>query len=484
MKKIFFSGLILYLIFSSSVAIADGYKIKIKVKGVSDTVVYLGRHYGDKKYALDTITLDKNGVGTFIGDKKLESGIYLVLFPSRNMNYFEFLIDKDNEFSLETDTTNFISSMKVSGSKENTQFYDFQKHMINLQKKAEKYQKALKSNKDSADYYRTKLNQTTKEKDEYWNKIIKDNPKSMLATMLKAMKDPEIPEFDIPENATNPDSIKRVKTYLYAKEHYFDNIDFTDPRLLRTPIFHNKLDTYMKKMILQHPDTIIKEGDRLVKLSEADTNVYRYLLVYMLGYYEKTKIMGMDKVFVFFGENYYLNDKAYWADSTLKAKIAERVIALKPNLVGQKAPNINLETFEGRPMSIWDVKAKYTILFFFEPSCGHCQKATPKMVKIYHKYRPYDVEVFAIYTQHDRKEWEEFIDKNEMDWINVYDKYNMSGFRQKYDIYSTPVIYLLDEEKKIIAKRLDIEQIDEMLKHLLKLKDEDTEDEKTDKEDN
>jgi peroxiredoxin len=462
---------------------ADGYKIKVKINGVSDTIAYLGNHYGDKKYAIDTTVIDKNGVGVFQGNKNLEGGIYLVLLPSRGMTYFELLVDNDQDFYLETDTINFVEHMKVSGSVENKLFYEFQNKMVKLQEKGMELQKLLqkvKDNKDSTKIVKDQLLKLTEEKDEYWNKLITDKPKAMLAVMLKAMQDPVMPEFDIPKDCTNPDSLKRAKTYFYNKDHYFDNIDFTDSRILRTPIFHNKLDTYMKKMILQHPDTIIKEGDRLVKFSEPDTNMFRYMLVYMLGYYEKTKIMGMDKVFVFFGENYYLTDKAYWADSSLKAKIAERVIALKPNLMGQKAPNIKLETIDGRPMSLWDIKAEYTILYFFEPSCGHCKKVTPKLLETYHKYKKHNVEVFAIFTQHDRKEWQGYIDKYKLDWINVYDKYNYSNFRKKYDIYSTPVIYMLNDKKEIIAKRLDFEQIDEMLKHLLGLTDE--EDKKDDKE--
>ncbi|MFH2094830.1 MAG: redoxin domain-containing protein [Bacteroidota bacterium] len=472
--KLMFLPVLLGLLILSSKVYADGYKIKIRINGVSDTVIYLGHHYGDKKYAKDTLMLDKTGTGTFTGKEKLDGGIYMILIPSRDMTYFELLLDEDQDFSMETDTTDYIQYMKVTGSEDNKQFYEFQRSMIEMQKRGQHLQELLKKykgNEDSSKIVKDDMDKLNKERDDYWNRIISQNPKSLLAVIMKAMRDPEIPDFKIPEDDPHHDSLLQVKTYYYAKDHYFDNIDFSDKRLLRTPIFHNKLDTYMKKMILQHPDTIIKEGDMLVKMSEANDEVYRYVLVYMLGYYEKTKIMGMDKVFVHFGENYYLAGKADWADSTLKAKIAERVIALKPNLMGLKAPDMKLETFDGKTLSLYDVDAKYTVLFFYEPSCGHCKKTTPKMIQLYHKYKSYEVEVFAIYTQHDRKEWEDFINEHGLDWINVYDKYNMSNFRTKYDIYSTPVIYILNDKKEIIDKRIDVEQVDEMFKFLFKIKD-------------
>ncbi|GAB4289060.1 MAG: hypothetical protein Kow0068_14690 [Marinilabiliales bacterium] len=476
------------MVIVASFSYADGYKIKVTIHGVHDTVIYLGNHYGDKKYARDTVMLDKNGTGIFKGDKALEGGIYLVLVPSRDMTYFELVIDKDQEFAMETDTADYIRHMKITGSEENKLFYEFQNKMIDLQHKAmsiEERMKKFTEKDDSLKILKDELNNVTKEKDEYWNSIIKKYPDSFISVLLKAMKDPEIPEFDIPEDASNPDSIRRVKTYLYAKEHYFDNIDFSDSRILRTPIFHTKLNTFMKKMVLQHPDSIIKEGDRLVKMAEADSNMFRYVLVYMLGYYENTKIMGMDKVFVHFGENYYLNDKAYWADSTLKAKIAERVIALKPNLLGQKAPDLILETYKGRPITMSQIKADYLILYFFDPSCGHCKKETPVLFDLYEKFKKYKVEVLCVYTQHDMKEWKEYLEKHKFEWINAWDKYGMSNFRTKYDIYSTPVAYVLDKDKNIIAKRIEVHQIEELLKDLLKIEDDSDSIEKDEqKEDN
>jgi hypothetical protein len=75
-----------------------------------------------------------------------------------------------------------------------------------------------------------------------------------------------------------------------------------------------------------------------------------------------------------------------------------------------------------------------------------------------------DVQVLAIYTQLEREPWEKFIEDKELfDWINAYDKYYFTNFRNNYDIYSTPTIYLLNKDKKIIGKRLAVEQIEKMI---------------------
>jgi len=130
MKKI---GLLVLGFFISFLLSAQNYEIKIKINGVSDTVAYLGHHFGEKKYVVDTAKVDSKGNVVFAGDKKLERGIYIVVLPSRGMTYFELLIGDNRKFSLETDTTNFLQTMKVKGDKENQAFMDYQRKMVDIQ---------------------------------------------------------------------------------------------------------------------------------------------------------------------------------------------------------------------------------------------------------------------------------------------------------------------------------------------------------------
>ena len=90
------------------------------------------------------------------------------------------------------------------------------------------------------------------------------------------------------------------------------------------------------------------------------------------------------------------------------------------------------------------------------------------MVELEKEYRDKGVKIFAVCTEVNKDPWTEFIKKYHTEqFINVIDPYNYSKFRDKYDIYSTPTVYLLDKDKKIIAKRLDLEQLKELLnRHL------------------
>ena len=119
-------------------------------------------------------------------------------------------------------------------------------------------------------------------------------------------------------------------------------------------------------------------------------------------------------------------------------------------------------------VTIYDVKAKYTILYFWDPSCGHCQKETPVLKALYDSIKAKNVKVYAVCTEQNVADWKKYIIKHNLNWINVLDYKNVTGFHTTYDIYSTPVVYLLDENKKILAKRLSVDQLREVMNRQFK----------------
>ncbi len=469
-KLVLLTGLVVMMLNASvSKTFADGYKIKITVHGIKDTIAYFGYYYADKQFAKDTIHFDSKGEALIKGKEKLDEGVYLVIFPSMKNKYFEVLIGDDQNFSLETDTADFIKHMKVKGNNELVAFYEYQKKMLDFYDKMEALQKKYRATKDTAEQHKIKseMADINKEVKDYWKQIIKNHPNTFLAVLVKALIEPEVPKFKVPDNIANKDSALQAKKYYYIKKHYFDNFNLSDPRLLYSPLYYRRVNNYFTRLLIQDPDTIIKEGHKMIEKASGNKKTYQYMVAYMLGYYERTKIMGMDKVFLDIAKNYYLAGKADWVDSTFLAKLRDRVKKIEPNIIGEKAHDLRpMELANGAFTSLYKVDADYTILVFWDPGCGHCKKAMPKIKKIHDKFKNKNVEVFAVCTITDTAEWKKFIREKDLnDFINVIDRYNLSHFRDYYDIYSTPVIYLLDKNKKIIAKRIDTDQLDELLEY-------------------
>ena len=124
--------------------------------------------------------------------------------------------------------------------------------------------------------------------------------------------------------------------------------------------------------------------------------------------------------------------------------------------------------------TLQSIVADYTLLVFYGPTCGHCKKEIPKIKNTIDSLinLKYNIETFAVATEFDKKEWANFIKNQKTEsWINVadisHDSDNnplaSSDWRDKYDIYSTPVIYLLDKDKKILAKRINYTQLAEII---------------------
>jgi len=452
--------LIALLFTSQAIALADGYKIKIKIKGLQDTICHLANHYGDKQYITDSARVDHNGVCVFEGKEALPGGIYLIVTPSRN--YFEMIVDKEQKFSVETDQDSLTQHAVFTGSPDNKLFNDYQRFMINKQQQSMALRgayNASKENSDSAKYFKDKLSVIDDEVMDYRKKLMQDNPKSFVAKIIRTMEEPEIPE--IPKDANGkPDS---SYVFRYFKEHFLDNVDFSDYRLLRTPLLQQKIHQYTNNLTVQIPDSIIISCDTIIEKSRANKEVFKYAVVTLTNYYETSKIMGFDAVFVHLAQKYYMSNDAYWADSTLKAKISDRVYKITGNILGKQAHNLTMWDTTGAMRNLNDVKAKYTVVYFWDPTCGHCKIETPKLIALYDSIKVHSVEVYAVGIESDPELWKAYIREHKLNWINVSDLYNVTGFRNYYDIYSTPVIYVLDEKKNIIAKRISVETLKELL---------------------
>ena len=317
----------------------------------------------------------------------------------------------------------------------------------------------------------------------YRTNFLSKNADKFFSKIIIATTEVEIPEAPL-DSIGNPD---KNFSYLFYKKHFWDNIDFSDERMLRTPIFFSKMDQYLEKLTAKHPDSINISADILVKNARANEVVFQYVVSYITSTYERSKIMGMDAVFVHMVEKYYITNQCNWVDSTELVKIADRAQKIAPNLIGRKAAEFY--DFYGRPFmqdtlgivhTLNEINADYTVLVFFGPTCGHCKKEMPKIKHDVDSLiaAGYDIKTFAVATEFDKKEWKKFINDQKIgDWINVADINHdaegnpvaSSDWRDKYDIYSTPVIYLLDKEKKIIAKRISHTQIVEILSRLAKI---------------
>ena len=469
----YYCSLLLTLIWSFALSVSyaqvKGHDITIQIKNMKDTVAYLGYHFGDQKFVTDTSRVEPDGTIHFRGTDTLTDGIYFVYSASV---YFE-LIANEQQFTLVTDTADFIRHMSIEGSRENEIFNDFQRFMADKQMESKTLTdqlQALDPQQDEAKVtaLREQILTIRDEIEAYQAKLSNENKGTFSSRLLMAMQKPKVPDDLNTEENGNED---KNRQFFYYKAHYFDNFDLSDPGLLKTPLYQPKLDEYTDKLTYKHPDSLKAACDYILTMAEPNKETFRYVLVKLTNKYETSKIMGMEEIFVYLAENYYLKGKAYWADDDLVSKFEQRVKELKPNLIGNIAPEIVLVDSMMRPIQLSNLHNRFIILYFFDPDCSHCKKATPQLSRLYHELKSKDVEVFAACTVTDIDKWKKYIRSNNLDWVNGIDPYYHSNFRADYDVKTTPTIYILNKDKEIIAKRLGVEQIKDFIEQMIKFED-------------
>jgi thiol-disulfide isomerase/thioredoxin len=437
-----------------------GYEIAISLDGLPDSTVYLAYHLGDKQYIKDTIKLDRSGSAKVRGKEALPQGIYMIVRPGKK--YFEFLMSTDQDFSIHCNYNDYINTLNFSGSDENSAFLAYQRRWMSMQQRAADLSKRIQNNKQNGDSVKIlsaeQLSQQAKMKS-YLKEVIDENDGNLLAVLVKAILPVEIPEFVVPAVVSNPDSVRWVLNYNYNKDHFFDNIDLTDERLLRTPILYARLNTFFTNVVIQAPDSINKEIDKIIRKCEKNYKVFQFISVYLFNHFRESEIMGHDAVMVKLADDIYLSGKADWVSKEFKDDLKKQIDLIRPNLIGKKAQDLVMDSYSGIFVSLYDIHKDFIILYFWEPDCGHCKEATPKLKAYYDKVKNQGIEVFAVCTQSDKQKWTKYIEENKLTWINGWDPQRNSHFDVYYNVQATPTIYVLDKNKVIIAKKLSVENI-------------------------
>ena len=451
--------LFLILICVLKLSAGENYIIKFRIKGIKDTTCMIAYYYINNTYVKDTLKVDATGRFTYKPDpSEIQRGLYVVVVNEKQ--YFEFVINNDHKFSIETDITDLIGKMLITNSPDNSLFHEYV--IYNNSKYSEVQgliteKNKVKNNKDSIALIDEKINDINKELVDYKLNLAKQYPESLTALLIRIIKEPDVPEPPILSNGRKDSTF----AYRFYKKHFWDDINFTDDRMLRTPVLYNKVKTYFDKVVSQVPDSIIKECDLLIEKARPNPETFKYFVWFFTYHYENNEIMGMDKVFVHLVDTYYATNQTPWVNKTVLENILKKAKKIKPLLIGAVAPNMMMLDSNNQVVSLYSVNARVTMILFWDPDCGHCEKEIPKIKEFYDANKTkYGLEIFAVCSDTSLSKWKSSLRKRGMDWINVNGPRSLTGnYHDQYDIISTPTIYILNRKKEIIAKRIDMQVI-------------------------
>ena len=159
-----------------------------------------------------------------------------------------------------------------------------------------------------------------------------------------------------------------------------------------------------------------------------------------------------------------------YPNSTYIKAFHEGVTGQKKLGIGTPAPEIVMNTPDGKPLALSSLKGKVVLVDFWASWCGPCRAENPTVVKAYNKYKSKGFDISSVSLDKDLDKWTEAIKKDNLTWTNhVCDfKFWQSPVVALYNFDGIPYNVLIDKDGNILAKSLRGEDLEKKLEELLK----------------
>lgn len=445
MKKLLF----ILLMFPASLW-SQNYNITIKLDKPSDDILYIGQHFRDELVVLDSAKRQGNSY-VFKGRRKWDTSIYALIHQDKKKSFSDFTIDGSQKFSLHFDSTLNPEGVSVKGCPANSAMFAFlardswarsQANDINKRKKSSDAAVKSQAEKD--------FDKLSDEMVNYQNQMMDKYRHFFFFQLQKMFESPDV-----------PDSIQDKACYY--RTHFWDGVDFNDPRLKRTPGFFNKMN-YFFFGILYHADadTICRHADLLISRFENDSSMMRYFLDFIMPkYYRSTKNIGWDQVWCYLVHRFYEPNRsgfAYPGDISSKVKQAQ---FLEKSLIGAMGAELFMADTNQSPnandwISSHRFPNKYVILWFWDPDCHHCQEQTATLISLYDSLsrsgnKPF--EVYAVGYESDVAKWKKYVRQHNLPFVNVGGNNVNIDYQEAYNVHGAPTMIILNADRQIIMNK-------------------------------
>lgn len=443
-------------------------KFTVKISGYTEgaTVKLLGVIF-DQNYMADTAKLAADGTATFVNKEGFKDGLYYLLTPEKN-NFQFFIASGENDFTLKTSKDNLALGMTVEGSLENQLLFDNVRYQTALEEKYNALSRQLNGIQPNTPQYSELSQQRQSLLDDRDTKLaaLKQQYTNSLFVKFKiAGQNPKIRMVYRPNGTV--DSLATMYNY---RMDWWNDVDFADARLIRTPVFFTKLKKYIQDFTPQHQDSLIISSDFVIQKSLANRDIFNATAPWIASIYKPgtSKLMDGEAVYSHIILKYFTADLIDGVSKEDLESTRKRAAEMQPSLLGKLGQDVWGIDKNNQRRTLYSVNATFKAVFIYNPDCEHCQEAAPKLREVYDQWKSRGFEVFSLVANaKGREEWQNFVKKYGVNWIDVWDPQLESRFHEKYFVDITPELYILDKNNKIIAKNLKPEQLPEFLQQEL-----------------
>lgn len=437
-------------------AVAQDFKLTMKFSHYKPQKVRLTHFFEDKQY-LDIDSAQQNGNTVwFEGEGELYPGIYSIILEDSRTN-FEILVDHDNQFmTFKCDVNDIQKSMKVTGSEINSRFFDYQRTMTDFNRKRADLDTLRRRALDTAggrrpdsakaEDYKQQMDRISDYTQDFTKKTIEANKGNFLADMLDCMDATELPLNEM-----------------------YDHINFSQKGLIRTPFFVKALFKHIARAIEDNKYEIMRKNDMLIEKTKVDNDMYHYVTGYLLNFYRTFFKGGINEVFVHLADKYFLNAPEDELSPESRRMIQEQRDVFASSMVGSMAHPIRMRrTIEGDSIDVLDSHNGTIFLLFWSNGCGHCDSAEKSLMEVYDGLVKNNIRVISV--NNDKHSFETLranAVKKAFPWTDVCDtEDDNTHYREYYYVVSTPIMYIIDTNKRIVQKCVGEDQIDEIARRM------------------
>jgi thiol-disulfide isomerase/thioredoxin len=440
--------------------------LHFEVPGMPDGYCRIIGMVGGNNYLADSFPA-KGGKAVYTSEKLLDAGLFYLVFPDQQ-TYFQFLLDKDQQFTMRSDLSDLTANMQVIGSEDNQLFYENLRYETKYRKQFDSVDQLIKANqlyKPDLAKQEALRDQLLKDRKSYIESLGKEHPNSFFTHFKLAGQNPDL---QYPKKSDG--TLDTIRQTILYRDAYWNNTNIADERLLRTPVIVNKLKTYITQLVSQRPDSVIKYMVPLIEKAKSNAECFKFVVNWLAIQYEKPTTMGGEKILVYLVDNYYTDAYAqpWFTENPYElVKIRLRADNMRPSLLGKTGQDLKAKNLAGIYENAYAMKAPVKIIMFYSPECEHCQKEAPEVAELLRKWKG-KVDVFAFCVDKDENKWREFVAKYHTEaFHNVIDPQLESLYYKKYHIDITPEIYVLDPNHTIVAKDLHPNQLEPVFEEIL-----------------
>jgi hypothetical protein len=264
----------------------------------------------------------------------------------------------------------------------------------------------------------------------------------------------QLPE--VPVMLTTPE-----QRMAYVVEHYWDHFDFRDTAYIHLPDITEQAAVDFMDLLQRVPqDEALSALENLAGKAAVEPRMMSHLWeIFYRYWHDPNSPMKNEDMFILLCRGVeqtpevagYLRDRAAYLRN-----LAEK------NRPGMVAADFVYTLESGKQGRLHQVKAEYTLVFFYNPDCETCAEIKGMMRQsqlLKELVANGRMKVLTLYPDEDVALWKEHLPEMADAWINGYDKGQVLTLEQRYDLSSIPSFYLLDKNKKVVLKDADWRQV-------------------------